>query len=110
MTQTASLAAVDAPAGRIEGRTEGNLSVFRGIPYAEPPIGDMRFQPPRRITRYPHTIDAQHFAPSPQQSPAFLEIAPGVDLFAGIGEKSEDCLALNVWTPGTSGSRPVMVW
>ncbi|MGI8608145.1 MAG: carboxylesterase/lipase family protein, partial [Candidatus Dormibacteria bacterium] len=42
--------------------------------------------------------------------PAFLEIAPGVDLFAGIGEKSEDCLALNVWTPGTSGSRPVMVW
>ncbi|HEV1998053.1 MAG TPA: carboxylesterase/lipase family protein [Candidatus Dormibacteraeota bacterium] len=110
MSESTTPHKVRAPAGEIQGQLEGDLQVFRGIPYAEPPVGELRFQPPRRIQRYPDTVDASRFAPSPQQSPAFLEIAPGVELFAGIGEKSEDCLALNVWTPGTAGSRPVMVW
>ena len=101
---------VQTPAGEIEGRVEGDLKVFRGIPYAEPPVGELRFKPPVRIERYPEPVNALEFAPSPQQSPAFLVIAPGVDIFSGIGEKSEDCLALNVWTPDTTGSRPVMVW
>jgi para-nitrobenzyl esterase len=107
---TTAAARIEAPAGRIEGRVEGDLQVFRGIPYAEPPVGELRFMPPQRIERYTSTVQAMEFAPSPQQSPPFVNIAPGVDIFAGIEEKDEDCLALNVWTPGTTGSRPVMVW
>ena len=101
---------VQATAGEVEGRVEGDLNVFRGIPYAEAPMGAIRFKPPVRISSFPGRVNATAFAPSPQQSPAILEVAPGVDLFAGIKEKSEDCLALNVWTPGISGSRPVMVY
>ena len=111
VTEPAAIQAVaETPAGRIRGSQEGSLQVFRGIPYAEAPVGDLRFLPPRRITSYPETVDALEFAPSPQQSPAFVVVAPGVDIFAGVGDKDEDCLALNVWTPGTTGSRPVMVW
>ena len=101
---------VKTAAGEVEGRVEGDLQVFRGIPYAQAPVGELRFEPPRRIEHYPQRVSASAFAPSPAQSPPMLVVAPGVDIFAGIEEKSEDCLAVNVWTPGTSGSRPVMVF
>jgi len=101
---------VQTAAGEVEGRVEGDLQVFRGIPYAQAPVGELRFEPPRRIEHYPQRVSASAFAPSPAQSPPMLVVAPGVDIFAGIEEKSEDCLAVNVWTPGTSGSRPVMVF
>ena len=66
---------VQTGAGEGEGRVEGDLQVFRGIPYAEAPTGALRFKPPVRISSFPGRVNATGFAPSPQQSPAMLVVA-----------------------------------
>jgi para-nitrobenzyl esterase len=92
-------------AGRIEGRVEDGIHVFRGIPFAEPPIGPLRFKPPVARRSWTGVLDAAHFGPwAPQDLSAGRE-------WWGDGEASEDCLSLNVWTPALdAGRRPVMVW
>src|SRR5258708_3260446 len=80
--------------GAVTGIPSGDTLAFLGIPYAAPPIGDLRFRPP-----VPH---APWSAPIPSAfgQPCF-QIAGG----------SEDCLTVNVWTPRDVGSgRSVMVW
>jgi para-nitrobenzyl esterase len=86
--------------GRIQGISENNLSIFRGIPFAAPPVGSLRWKAPQPVVKWDGVKQAAHFAASPMQggSPA-----------AG---KSEDCLYLNVWSPAKSNKEnlPVMVW
>ncbi len=94
-----SLAATTA--GRVEGRVENGLHVFRGIPFAEPPVGSLRFKPPQ--PRQPWTRRAR-------RHPLRTLGAPGPERVArewlGLdGEASEDCLSLNVWTPGLDGTQ-----
>ena len=77
---------------------------FLGLPYAEPPVGDLRFKPPVGIDAWDGPVDASEFGPACVQ-PA--------DAGAGIvyDNQSEDCLTLNVWTPSADDrKRPVMVW
>ncbi|HMK39852.1 MAG TPA: carboxylesterase family protein [Bacteroidota bacterium] len=94
-------------AGRIRGVMEAPGSavrVFRGIPYARPPTGDLRWRPPQPAGAWDTVRDCSAFGPSclqPEQ-----KIVPGV-----AGKQSEDCLYLNVWTAAGAGEkRPVMVW
>lgn len=91
---------VRTPLGDLRGRDEGGVRSFRGIPFAEPPVGDLRFRAP--IAKRPWTgpLDATHFGPEPWQTGT-----PNVP-------KSEDCLQLNVWTPTDAkpGGLPVFVW
>ncbi len=88
-----------------EGGVEG-IAAFRGIPYAAPPVGALRLRPPRPP---PWEAERQAAAPGPvapqRQGP--LERA-----FGGYGEMDEDCLSVNVWTPGPdpAARRPVLVW
>ncbi|MFD4027510.1 carboxylesterase family protein [Streptomyces sp. NPDC058576] len=72
------------------------LSVFRGIPYARPPVGPLRFCAPRPAEPWSEVRDATRFAP------AFLQ--------SGTPGSTEDALYANVWTPGTDGRRPVLVY
>lgn len=98
--------AVETRAGRIAGAAEGGLAVFRGIPYARPPVDGARWAPPQAMAPWPGLREARHFgAPAPQpQTPGMLILDVGAD-------QSEDCLTLNVWTPAADGGRrPVMVW
>src|SRR5258706_11233153 len=95
--------------GKIRGANLGPVMVWKGIPYAAPPVGARRFQPPQSPESWPGIHDATTFGPiSPQ--PPFL-LANGTLEVEMSEPQSEDCLYLNVWAPRPdSQKRPVMVW
>ena len=98
---------VETRRGRVRGLVEGGLAVFRGIPYARPPIGPRRFGPPEPREAWTGTHDATRFGPSAPQNGALI----GPIMSLGIGRTSEDCLYLNIWTPAADRRRrPVLVW
>ncbi|MDZ7413081.1 MAG: carboxylesterase/lipase family protein [candidate division KSB1 bacterium] len=93
--------------GWIRGVQEGRVLAFRGIPYAQPPIGPLRFRPPHKPLAWSGVRDAGSYGPAPMQvgSPvsAQMGLAPP--------EVHEDCLSLNIWTPAADDAqRPVLVW
>ncbi|HLZ98640.1 MAG TPA: carboxylesterase family protein, partial [Steroidobacteraceae bacterium] len=92
--------------GAVSGIVEEGLSVFKGIPFAAPPVGELRWKGPQPVQPWQGVRTAAAFAPSCMQNPDMLRI------FGGPQDISEDCLYLNVWTPAKSpGQRlPVMVW
>ena len=101
---------VDLAPGRISGSSEGPLLVFRGIPFARPPVGPRRFAAPQPPEPWTGVRAATGFGPAAAQSAIDVTYVPGFSLWEGIGATSEDCLTLNVWTPGLTGRRPVLVW
>lgn len=91
--------------GMIEGTREGNLTIYRGVPYASPPVGDLRWRPPMSPAPWQGLLKANTFRPScPQIGP----VVPGME----VQPNSEDCLYLNIWTPDSrpTAMLPVMVW
>lgn len=101
---------VELAPGKVRGSSEGPLLVFRGIPYARPPVGPLRFGAPQPPQPWTGVREATVFGPAPAQSAIDVEYVPGFSLWEGIGATSEDSLTLNVWTPGLTGRRPVLVW
>jgi para-nitrobenzyl esterase len=104
MSTDASPVAMTAT-GAVRGRTEDGLAVFRGIPFAQPPVGEARFTEPRPALPWDGVRDASAFGPQPPQTP----LAPGAPMSP---KGSPDWLTVNVWTPApdSSARRPVMVW
>ncbi len=86
--------------GIVQGTLSDGLRVFKGVPFAAPPVGDLRWKAPQPPEKWDGIYEATKFAPGPIQ---------GGNPPAG---KSEDCLYLNIWTPAQSASEglPVMVW
>ncbi|MFF1497832.1 carboxylesterase/lipase family protein [Streptomyces sp. NPDC058304] len=100
---------VDLPAGRLRGAIEDGLSVFRAVPYAAPPVGDLRWRPARPHPGWSGTRDASADGPSAPQ----MYVEGGDPVLGGHGSPpfDEDCLTLNVWTPAADDARrPVLVW
>jgi len=92
-------------AGQLRGDEKDGIAQFKGVPYAAPPVGPNRFRPPRPLTPWDGVRDALEYGPSCPQS---VQRPPG---WSAEDAMSEDCLYLNVWTPGIgAGGRPVMVW
>ena len=101
---------VDTTAGRIRGLVDRGVHVFKGVQYGASTAGGNRFLPPRTPDPWPGIRNASEYGARAYQP--FRPMIPEIgDALTGSGTMSEDCLRLNVWTPGTgTGRRPVMVW
>lgn len=93
--------------GAVEGVSKGGVVSFKGIPYAAPPVGDLRWREPRPAAKWSDTKRADRFGKACIQKPG-LSAQNGGD----PGPLGEDCLSLNVWTPTlvSSAKLPVIVW
>ena len=99
--KAAETGVVKLDSGMISGETDGKIQIFRGIPYAAPPVGELRWKAPQTPQAWTGVRQATKFGPScpqPQESASYTY--------------SEDCLYLNVWTPATQpqAKLPVMFW
>ncbi len=97
--------------GKLEGVFEDGLFKFRGVPYAEPPVGKLRWLPPQPKKSWDGVRPAKEYgAMAPQVAMAAPRDFPGAPDFGDVPQ-SEDCLFLNIWTPGLDdGKRPVFFW
>lgn len=91
-------AIVRAPSGTVRGESAEGVRVFRGVPFAQAPVGPLRFLPAQKVNPWKGERDATRFSAAPMQ-PTQLEVP-----------HSEDCLYLNIWAPEGSGPFPVFVW
>lgn len=99
---------VSAPQGAVRGAFDGDSEVFRAIPYAVPPVGELRWRPPVPAPRWRGVRQAIERAPDCPQ-----HYAIGQESYRGPSRQSEDCLYLNVWRPRHTrrdAKLPVMVW
>ncbi len=97
---------VSTSTGDLRGTIENGVHVFRAVPYAAPPVGELRFQPPQPHPKWSGVRDAAKDGPIAPQGRSRLAHVMG-DFER---PQSEDCLTLTLWTPGTAGKRPVIVW
>ncbi|MFL6118321.1 carboxylesterase/lipase family protein [Actinophytocola sp.] len=101
-------------AGDLAGRLSAGVAAFKGIPYAAPPVGDLRWRPPSPAPPWPGVRPAVEFGPAPLQSQPSRSSIMWHTNFADRHAlvMSEDCLYLNVWTPEPSpgAGLPVMVF
>jgi para-nitrobenzyl esterase len=92
---------IELAQGTIMGTQSDGIAVFKGIPYAKPPVGQYRWQPPRSPEPRKESLLAKEFGAMCLQGN--FRNTPEFDI-------SEDCLSVNVWTPDTQAKQPVMVW
>ncbi len=93
---------VEVEGGLVQGVVEDSLTAYKGIPFAAPPVGDLRWRAPQPVSKWQGVRPADRYAPGCMQS-------MGGPPPSGM---NEDCLYLNVWTPAKSGKEriPVLVW
>ena len=103
---TAPPATIGAPAGKLRGTAGGEIRVFKGIPYALPPVGGRRWRPPSPMPRWQGLREATEFGPACVQPPAMLSTVYSRNPMP----MSEDCLTLNIWAPADARGAPVFFW
>jgi para-nitrobenzyl esterase len=106
---------VETAFGKLRGSAKGGIFAFKGVPYGAPTSGANRFMPARSPEPWAGVCDALDYRGHAPQLPGRPERRPELQTILGPADttpETEDCLTLNVWTPGLgdSGKRPVMVW
>ena len=97
---------IETKSGNIQGYKANGIEIFKGIPYAEPPVGDLRFSPPVAKEKWDEVLDATEYGHCSYQGYSQLQ-----DFIGKLQPESEDCLNLNIWTPRVDNKkRPVMFW
>ena len=86
--------------GTLRGSTDGKISAFLNVPYAQPPVGALRWKPTQPLQPWTGVREAR------RNGPACIQGGLPTDSFV----TSEDCLTLDIWAPATPGPHPVMVW
>src|SRR5215469_6518892 len=113
LAASATLFAASAPTvktdkGKVQGYVsqDGQMRIFKGIPYASPPVGALRWKPPQPAEKWHGTRQTTSYGFRCMQVPVFADM-----IFHDPGQ-SEDCLTLNIWTPAKDkkAKLPVMVW
>ena len=99
---------VNTHSGDVRGSETDGVYSFKGIPFAAPPYGKNRLQPPQPVKPWSNVRDARTYGPKSPQP----EYPPEVELIlTEITDAGEDCLTLNIWTPDSGADNlPVMVW
>lgn len=98
---------VESAYGKLEGKEIDGVIAWKGIPYAKPPVGSLRFRAPERPDSWDGIRDAGSFSPVAPQTQREIMSFFGND----ISNMSEDCLYLNLWSPAADDKkRPVLVW
>jgi para-nitrobenzyl esterase len=99
---------IETKSGKLQGVFEDGLYVFKGIPYAAPPVGELRWMPPQAVQPWSGVRSAKMFGPI---CPQDIMPTPMPGRKPSEEPQSEDCLFLNVWTPAAdNGKQAVMVW
>ncbi len=105
---------VETASGRLRGAPHGGIYVFKGVPYGASTAGRNRFMPPEPPASWAGTRDALAYGGRAWQLPNRPKRRAALETLLGPADataEGEDCLSLNVWTPGLdAGKRPVMVW
>lgn len=99
---------MEVTGGTITGIHKNGLNIFKGIPFAAPPVGDLRWRAPQPVQPWSGVLKADKFSKSAPQI-----IFPNASSMNNeVGEQSEDCLYLNVWAPENNSNKklPVMIW
>jgi para-nitrobenzyl esterase len=104
---------IEIASGKVRGTVAGGIHAFKGIPYGASTGGANRFLPAQPVAPWAGTRDALAYRGQAPQSPARVKRRAEMDNILGPADSTpevEDCLTVNVWTPGLDGKRPVMVW
>lgn len=97
---------VRTASGVLEGIDESGIKVFKGVPFAQPPVGDLRWKAPQPVKPWEGVRSAKEYGPNPMQQDIFG------DMMFGTDKMSEDCLYLNIWTPSKTMDEglPVLIY
>ncbi|MFX1573530.1 MAG: carboxylesterase/lipase family protein [Promethearchaeota archaeon] len=96
---------VETTHGKVRGYSRRGVIKFKGIPYAAPPIGSLRFKAPAQVEPWSGVLDATQYSPISLQPPENLEFGEP------LPQSEAECLTLNIWTQKLdNGKRPVMFW
>ena len=92
--------------GILEGKDLSGIKVFKGVPFAAPPVGNLRWKAPQPVQKWEGVREAKEFGANPMQEPIFG------DMNFGTKNNSEDCLYLNIWTPAKTMKEhlPVLIY
>ncbi|MEP7141383.1 MAG: carboxylesterase family protein [Ferruginibacter sp.] len=103
---------VNTHAGLVSGtiNKDGDIHIFKGIPFAAPPVGDLRWKAPQPLPGWSSVKKCSTFSASPMQGLPTPFMMWSKEYLIPAEPISEDCLYLNIWTGSTSTKKPVLVW
>lgn len=106
MMGTMAQTQVKTAEGILEGKDLSGIKVFKGVPFAAPPVGNLRWKAPQPAKHWDGVHEAKEYGPNPMQEPLFG------DMNFGTKVNSEDCLYLNIWTPAKTMKEhlPVLIY
>jgi para-nitrobenzyl esterase len=109
---SAQLSVIQTENGLVSGYNSGEISIFKGIPFAKPPVGEFRWKAPQPVKSWTGVLKCDKFSASPMQNKPVPFMMWTEEFITPPENLSEDCLYLNIWTPAKSAKEklPVFVW